>query len=411
MSSTAGFGNILAALRQRNYRIFMLGNVGNHMGMWTLRMTAGWLAWELTKSATWLGLVGFADLAPIMIVGPLSGALVDRVDRLTILRLSQIVIALLTILIFLLVQFELMTVELLFGLLLLAGVFLSISQPARTSLIPGLVQPQSLLAAISFNALVSNGGRLVGPMVGGIIIVQWGIGAAFAFCAASFVYFAATLWAVHSRPVDYKNKQKTGIMADVVEGATYAARHPGLGPLMMAMTVTALVGRSFSTLFPGFAAAIFDRGADALAMLTATLGAGALIGGVYLARRGGVVGLTRVFVINIAVLGFGLIAFAATDIYPLAIVIVAGMGSCLLINSTAAQTLMQHAVDEDKRGRISGLYGFIQRGGQSIGALVLGISGDLIGLRETVIAAGILCLCFWLWSLRRSHTMAMALEG
>jgi MFS family permease len=180
---------------------------------------------------------------------------------------------------------------------------------------------------------------------------------------------------------------------------------------MMAMTVTALVGRSFSTLFPGFAAAIFDRGADALAMLTATLGAGALIGGVYLARRGGVVGLTRVFVINIAVLGFGLIAFAATDIYPLAIVIVAGMGSCLLINSTAAQTLMQHAVDEDKRGRISGLYGFIQRGGQSIGALVLGISGDLIGLRETVIAAGILCLCFWLWSLRRSHTMAMALEG
>ena len=77
MTSAAGFGHILAALRQRNYRMFMLGNVGNHMGMWTLRMTAGWLAWELTESATWLGLVGFADLAPIMIVGPLSGALVS----------------------------------------------------------------------------------------------------------------------------------------------------------------------------------------------------------------------------------------------------------------------------------------------------------------------------------------------
>ena len=86
------------------------------------------------------------------------------------------------------------------------------------------------------------------------------------------------------------------------------------------------------------------------------------------------------------------------------------MGACLLINSTSAQTLMQHAVDEDKRGRISGLYGFIQRGGQSLGALSLGVMGDLIGLQGTVIAAGVLCLVFWLWSLPRAKAMALALE-
>ena len=409
--AAAGFGHIAAAFRQPDFRTFMIGNVGNHMGMWTLRMTAGWLAWQLTESATWLGLVGFADLAPVMIVGPLSGVLVDRADRLAVLRWAQVVIALLTILLFFLVLNGLIFIELLFGLLLLIGVFLSIAQPARTAIIPGLVDSRSLLAAISINALVSNGGRLVGPTVGGFVIVHYGIAAAFAFCAGAFIFFVVMLWFVRIRSIDHKPKQRAGIVAEVVEGATYAARHPGIGPLMVTMTVTALVGRSFSTLFPGFAEAVFDRGADALAVLTAVQGAGAMIGGVYLARRAGISGLTRVFALNVAAIGFGLIAFGSSDIYPLAVVIVAAMGSSLLINSTSAQTLMQHAVEEDKRGRISGLYGFIQRGGQAMGALLLGVSGDLIGLRGTIIAAGVLCLCFWLWSLPRSKAMAKALEG
>ncbi len=410
MTSAAGFGHILAAFRQRDYRVFMTGNVFNHMGMWTLRMSAGWLAWELSHSATWLGLVGFADLGPILLVGPLSGALVDRVDRLTVLRFSQMVIAALTLLLYGLIQAGLMTVELLFGLMLVIGFFLSISQPARTALIPGLVTPDILLAAISINALVSNGARLVGPTIGGFVIVQWGTSGAFAFCGCLFIVFCTILWVVRTRPIDYKPKQKRSIGADVAEGVAYASRHPGIGPLMVTMTVTAFVGRSFSTLFPAFAAIVFDRGADALAMLTAVLGAGALFGGMYLARRPAIAGLTRVFVFNVGVLGFGLIAFAFSDIYWLALVVVAAMGACLLINSTSAQTLMQHAVDEDKRGRISGLYGFIQRGGQSLGALSLGVMGDLIGLQGTVIAAGVLCLVFWLWSLPRAKAMALALE-
>ncbi len=402
---------MLAALRERDYRVYTLGNMANQMCMWTLRMTSGWLAWKLTGSATWLGLVGFADLAPALIIGPLSGAVVDRVDRLTILRIAQMIFAALTILLFILVQGGWITIELLFGVLLLAGVFLSIAQPARTSLIPSLVQSQSLHAAISINSLVSNGGRLIGPALGGFIIVHWGIGIAFGYCAVSAVVFATTLWAVRGRPIDYKSKQKRSIVTDIIEGASYAAHHRGIGPLMMAMTVTALLGRSFSTLFPAFVAAVFDRGADGLAILVATQGAGALIGGFYLGRRPSVAGLTRVFFINVAVMGCGLIAFGVSNVFSFAVVVVAGMGTCHLINSAGAQTLVQNAVDENKRGRISGLYGFIQRGGQAVGALALGISGDLIGLRSTVIAAGFLCLVFWLWALPRSREMEKSLEN
>lgn len=408
--ASAGFDNFIVAFQHRDFRIFMVGNIANHMGLWTQRMTAGWLAWELTGSATWLGLIGFADMAPVVVVAPLAGLLADRMNRLTIMRLSQAVIAGLAILLFGLMVAGWLTVGLLFVIFLLIGVVLSILLPARVALIPSLVGPESLHSAIAINSLVANCGRLLGPAIGGFIIVQWGIAASFAFCAVVFLVFTAALYMVRARQAPPDRKQQRGVLADLAAGVSYTRRHPGLGPLMMTMFVTAVIGRPFSTLYPGFAESVFDQGADGLALFTAAQGAGALIGGTYLARRPGIAGLTGVFVVNMAAIGVGLIVFGTVEIFWLAVMLVFGMGSVLLINSAASQTLIQHAVDEQMRGRLSGFYGVTQRGGQAVGALVLGVLGDLIGLQGTVIAAGAVCLVFWLWSFLRRRTMAKALE-
>ena len=408
---SAGFGNLIAAFRHRDYRVFMTGNVANHVGLWTQRMTAGWLAWELTHSATWLGILGFADMAPVMIVGPLSGLLADRMDRLTIIRFSQAVITALSMLLFILMTAGLLTIEVLFFLFVLLGIAFAVLIPARQALVPSLVGPENLHAAIAINSLVANGGRLIGPAIGGVIIVQWGIAPAFAFCATAFVLFNIALWLIRPKPTGAPTKKKQSVVGGLTEAVTYTRRHAGLGPLMLMMSVAAFVGRPFSSLFPAFAAAVFDRGADGLAWFTAVLGAGAFVGGTYLARRAGVAGLTRVFIVNMAAIGAALIAFGMVPSFWLAVCVVAAMGSFLLINSAASQTLIQNAVEEDKRGRLSSFYGVTQRGGQALGALVLGVMGDLIGLQETVIVAGAACLIFWLWSLTRSRSMAAALES
>src|SRR5258707_6432908 len=80
-----GFGNIARAFASRNYRVYAAGNVVSLIGTWLQRVAVGWLAWQLTHSGTWLGLVAFADLFPTVLLSPWAGALADRHKRVTVI--------------------------------------------------------------------------------------------------------------------------------------------------------------------------------------------------------------------------------------------------------------------------------------------------------------------------------------
>ena len=176
--SFAGFAQILGALQQRNFRIFMSGHLLSQIAMWMTRIVAGWQTWELTESATWLGLMGMADLAPTLFMGPLTGALADRFDRLTIVRLSQVGTTLFTVALAFLYYQGSLTIELLFLFMLIQGAFMAINLPARLAMIPNLIGRENLQPAIAINALVSNGGRFLGPACGGFAILNLRVRAA-----------------------------------------------------------------------------------------------------------------------------------------------------------------------------------------------------------------------------------------
>ena len=89
MASSSRLGGIAVAMANRNYRLYTYGAIPSLLGTWIQRMAMGWLAWELTKSGTWLGLIAFADLAPTVITAPIAGAFADRVDRLKMVRFIQ----------------------------------------------------------------------------------------------------------------------------------------------------------------------------------------------------------------------------------------------------------------------------------------------------------------------------------
>ena len=89
MAVSSRFSGISVALANRNYRYYTFGSIPSLLGTWIQRMAMGWLAWELTKSGTWLGLIAFADLAPTVITAPIAGAFADRIDRLKMVRLVQ----------------------------------------------------------------------------------------------------------------------------------------------------------------------------------------------------------------------------------------------------------------------------------------------------------------------------------
>ena len=408
--SFAGFAQILGALRQRNFRIFMSGHLLSQIAVWMTRIVAGWQTWEMTESATWLGLIGMADLAPTFIMGPVTGALADRLDRLVIVRITQVCLTLCIATLTLLYYQGWLTIELLFFLMLVQGVFMAANQPARLALIPNLIGRENMQPAIAINALVSNGGRFLGPAVGGIVIVNWGTGVAWAVCAFCYGLPALTLLLVRATRDNIKPSGKK-LLGDAAEGITYAARHPGIGPLIASLIVTSTFGKPFASLFPGFAAEVFHRGADGLAWLTGMIGLGAVLGGLFMAlRTSGVGGLSRVFIAQIGLLGASLLIFSSNAVFWVAIPLCVAAGGAGLINGVIAQTLLQHAGAVNMRGRLSSLFGMVQRGGQATGSLLLGVVADLIGLRWTVAAGGAICLAFWWWSLRRRKAMAETLE-
>ena len=198
---------------------------------------------------------------------------------------------------------------------------------------------------------------------------------------------------------------------EIMEGLRYCRRHPGIAPMLIVLSVVALGGRAHGELMPGFAEAVFNRGVEALAMLTAAMGAGAFAGGAWLAQRGSVKGLTRIVVVATLVLSLGLIGFIATDMFWFALPCLALTGCGMVIIGVGEQTLIQNAVDGAMRGRVMSLYGMMARGGPAFGALIVGTVSEFIGLRWSVAGGAAVVFLLFLWALPRYRRMAEALEA
>jgi predicted MFS family arabinose efflux permease len=405
-----GFGNIARAFASRNYRLFAAGNAISLIGTWLQRVAVGWLAWQLTHSGTWLGLVAFADLFPTVVLSPWAGALADQRDRVRIIRVSQIVAMTQATLLALLTGFGIITIWSLFALAVLLGSANAVNQPARLALIPSLVERINLPSAVAINSIIFNGARFIGPALAGIVIAEGSIALAFAINAATYIAFLLALAGLDGVREDRHHADRK-FFAAMIEGYVYAARHPGIGAMLLLMAITSLGTRGFIELLPGFADNVFGRGPQALAWMTATVGLGAVLGGLWMGRRPAIAGLTSVVFANTLLMTAALLGFAATAQFWIALPCLAIAGFGLVVSGIGAQTLVQSAVATAVRGRVMALYGMIFRGGPALGALVMGVASEHIGLRAPVAAGAILCALYWLWARPQQPLVAGQLES
>jgi MFS family permease len=412
MAGTAGARTVWLTLKNPNYRNYAVGNFFSQFGIWVQRIAVQWLTWELTHSPAWLGVIAMADVFPNVIFAPLAGAFADRVDRLKAMRIYIAASVVVLTVMATLVLSGAITMEILLVLVLINGVVMAFYSPVRLSIIHALVDRELLTSAISISALTFNLGRVGGPALAGLIILQWGVGPAFVFTAIADIVFIASLYLVSVRPPEVKREPSSlgNIPAEIMEGFRYAFAHPGIGPLLVILIASTTLLRPFIELFAGFADDVFGRGAVGLAWLTSMLGIGAFAASVALTRRNGIEGLTNLLVTSMLVFAVALIGFTATDIFWFALACTAIAGYCLTSIGVAEQALLQAAVDGAMRGRILSMYTLIGRGFPSIGALIMGYIATFTGLRWPVFGGAILCLVFWLWVRRRQRRMAMQLE-
>jgi predicted MFS family arabinose efflux permease len=310
----------------------------------------------------------------------------------------------------------LITNSLSIGLLLMlesiSGTAASFSQPARQSMMPGLVPRADLPAAVACNSLCFNVARFIGPALAGPMIALWGVVPAVLFNATSYFIATATMPLLRVDPAQRRgHAPEGGVLAEAVAGFRYAGRHPGIGPLLLFAATTSVMMRGVQEILPPFVERVFGRGANGLAMLTACIGIGALVSGLWVASRGRVEGATRLAVLAVAGQATATLGFIATGWFPLGLLAGALMGAAGSMNGISIQTLVQNAADPAMRGRVMALWGMITRACPAIGALALGAAGEWLGLRLPTLIAALLTYAAFLWGWRMLPVMARVLES
>jgi predicted MFS family arabinose efflux permease len=290
-------------------------------------------------------------------------------------------------------------------------VVIAFNQPTRLALIPSLVARDDLPAAVATNSIIFNSARFLGPAAAGVVIVAGGVAAAFAANAACTAALILALTRIRLAPdEDRRAAGRGGLLAEVAEGLAYAARHPGIAPLLLLLLATGLCARPFVELLPGFADAIFEAGAEGLATMTSTVGLGAVAGGLWLARRDVRRGLTSVALASPLVLALALAGFVSSGRLWLALPALAVAGFAMVAGGVGTQTLLQLAVEGRLRGRVLALYGLIFRGGPALGALAMGGLSEVFGLRLPLAAGACLAALAGVAAWSRRNAMAAALE-
>lgn len=403
-------GGIARAMRHRDYRVYVGGDGISLVGNWVQRVAIGWLTWELTHSGLWLGVVAMAELFPSILCAPLGGALADKYDRRRLAMTAEVIQLVQAVALAVLTWQGLIDIWWIVSLTFVRGVINAGSHPARQALVPSLVPMADLSTAIAFNSVVFNIARFIGPAVSGLIIAHFGIAAAFASNAVSFVMFILALAYIKMPYVEQFTRKHQSLYAQMAEGMRYIAGHAGIGPMLMLLTMTSILVRPLADLLPGYAGAVFESGATGLAWLTSAMGLGSMIAAFGIAQRGRVGGLTSHSVANCGLMAVATMAFAFAPNFWLGLFLLAVASYAITVTGVSGQALIQSAVSGELRGRVISIYGMIFRAAPASGALIIGALSEKLGWHWPLAISSAICLGVWVWARRRLKSMAAALE-
>ena len=400
-AASLGFGGAAAALRVKDFRTYIITNCISLIGLWIQRIAVQALAWELTQSALWLGLMALVDLAPALLFGPFAGAMADRFDRKRLAYSTQVISMIQAVA---LAGFTLagrIDIWLLLALTALGGINTAFWGPVRQSIVPNLVPREHLATAVALGSLNFNLARFIGPAIAGPIIVLANSGAAFAINAATYLAFLVALHFITVPPVKrapHAPGRRDSLLGDTIDGLVYALKHPGLGPLLVVLFIGGTALRPLVELLAGYADMVHGRGTGGFAILTAAMGAGSILAAGWLAVMGTRVDHFATVVWSGIGGGVCLIALAVMPNFELAVAAVVLAAIALALNGISGQIMMQLTVPDAMRGRVLSLYTGIFRGTPALGALVIGALADLAGFEIPLAAAGLVGILVFGWT-------------
>jgi MFS family permease len=393
----SGISHAWRALRHRNFRLYFGGQTISLTGTWMTRLATSWLVYRLTGSPFLLGIVGFAGQIPTFLFAPFAGVWIDRLNRHTVLVVTQFLAMLQSFALAALTLTKHTTIHEIIALSAFQGLINAFDMPSRQAFIVQMVEDKRDLGnAIALNSSMVNLARLIGPSLAGVVIAFSGEGYCFLIDGISYLAVIASLLAMRLKSAPIK-RTADSMLTQLKEGWAYVSGFAPIRVILLLFAIVSLMGWPFTVLMPIFAGKILKGGPHTLGFLMGAVGVGALVSAASLAVRKTVLGLGRMIPFSAGALGIALIFFGMSRHLwaSLLLMLVSGFG--MMQQMAASNTIIQTIVEENKRGRVMSFYTMAFVGMAPFGSLLAGALARAIGAPRTVMLSGACCIAGAIW--------------
>jgi MFS family permease len=367
-----------ASLANSNYRLYFYGQATSLVGTWMQTIAQSFLVFHLTDSGVDVGLVVALQTLPVLILGPYAGVVADRVDKRKLMIALQSLMGVQALVFGVLTLTHVITLWQIGILAVVLGLNNTFENPARQTFVLEMVGTEDLRNAVTLNSVLVNVARAVGPAAAGLIIAAGGYGVCFLVNAASFVAVVASLMKMDTSTLS-PSKPTQRAKGQLREGLRYVKGEVGLAVPLMMMAIVGCLAYEFQVTLPVMATRAFHGGPQSYGFMTASMGVGAVIGGLYVAGRGktGLRSLTRSCVVFTVVIA----AAAVAPNLTIELIALAAVGAASVAFLSKGNSTLQLAAAPQMRGRVMALWAVAFLGSTPIGGPTAGAVSQYVGPR------------------------------
>jgi len=398
VTSTSARKRAFAALRYRNFRLYVVSQVISFSGTWMQSIAMSWLVLELTGSGTALGTVLAMQFVPMLLLGPTGGMIADRVDVRRLLITTQSAAAVLAMILGVLTVTGTVELWMVYVLAACLGSVTALDNPARQTFVLEMVGREDLANAVTLQSVVVNTARALGPAIGGVLIVTLGVGQCFIFNAVSYVAVIVALCSMRSDEL-VPSPRVPRARGQLRAGFSHVRYEPTLRTVLAMALVVGMFTMEFNVSLPLLADRTFHSGSTGLAIMTALMGVGGCVGGLVIASRGTstprrLIAMAGAFGVSMTVLAVAPTAVFAYLVLPI-------VGAAMIGTLTSTNVLLQLNARPEMRGRVMALFSVAVIGSTPIGGPIIGWVGDQFGGRASIIVGALAAILAAVYGARR----------